>query len=232
MQRRFQQQLPKDLQQLVDRIEDHAKREIGVEVNPEPEAIDTPNPGYLAVHITECEATIRVRHLDILPPDGITHELLHIHRFWVEGAPQFRIEWPHEHVGTVVDNALEHLVIVPRQSRYPWFDAQKWARTMQHNWTRYESLTVDTDRRIHGLLGWVTSVYLGNDRDVIAYGEEKLRAAQVLEDARQFERDLGDALPMKETMVEVTLRHLRLPALGFSLAYLDAKAGLRREVPL
>lgn len=61
---------------------------------------------------------------------GVTHELLHIERYWMEHVPQLypadRRNWKN---CAQMENALEHLVIVPREADYGFDPHRHWNET-------------------------------------------------------------------------------------------------------
>ena len=87
-------QIPANVRAFLDKIEDFAGLEITFTRNPRPVSPTDPNPDGPASMTWEHRATILLRTEDI-DPQGILHELLHIHRYWVEGIPQIMPATPH-----------------------------------------------------------------------------------------------------------------------------------------
>ena len=108
----------------MNEIENFAKREIQVELDPRPVSPTEPNPDRPASQTNHNRATIFIRSEESFQPQGILHELLHIHRYWVEAVPQVmpakgdRNTDESWRITSQIENTLEHLVIVPREADY------------------------------------------------------------------------------------------------------------------
>src|SRR5258708_15989321 len=83
--------LPSKALNLLDTIENFAKKEIGF-IGEDSVPTRFKVPGYRATSpkaaVSQIVATIVLPSGDNIDPHGIVHELLHIHRYWVEGVPQ------------------------------------------------------------------------------------------------------------------------------------------------
>lgn len=79
--------LPSPSRNLLDEIERFAGVEVEFVRREEPATPTIPNPDASATEVHHDRAVISI-YRDAITPDGITHELLHIHRYWIEGVPQ------------------------------------------------------------------------------------------------------------------------------------------------
>jgi hypothetical protein len=237
----YKAQLPSNVVTLVDRIESFAKREISVAINNRPISPTSPNPDSLAARVTPTEATILLRSKDVFPPHDVLHELLHIERLWVERIPQLvPVHDPHgtrSKIATIIENALEHLVIVPREANYGFDPYPYWNQTCRRTWAEYP-WPVMTDlwqRRKACLLGWLTVSYLVNDSEVKGHVEDCLRkegqAGPIqLDEAKRFSARIGEKLVSKPQAQSAVLRFLEIPRTDFRSVRFSN--GFPEEIPL
>jgi hypothetical protein len=239
----YKAQLPRDVTTLVDRIESFAEREISVAVDNRPRSPTSANPDSLAAHVTPTSATILLRSKDVFPPHDVLHELLHIERMWVEGIPQLMPR--HDPKGTRskiaqdVENALEHLVIVPREANYGFDPYPYWNETSRRNWASYPwpALTDPWVRRKACLLGWLTVSCLVNDERVRSHVEECLRQEEKdgpvqLDEAKRFSARISEKLESKPHAQSAVLRFLEIPTADFMSVRIKVKDGTAEEIRL
>jgi len=234
MESRYRSKLTRDVRALLDRIEFETQHEVGVELNPDPSAPDSFNPEHLAVRVNEHSATILIRSDGVFPESGALHELLHIERFWLQGTPQLELDSPWTPGQSEIANALEHLVIVPRQRYYSCDDPSYWVDQMRNIWTsRWPALLtgrVDQDTiRIRAMLGWTTTVHLAPASDIVKTARDALRQSGHLTEAERFREAIVTALPRTERMAAVACDFFGIPLATCRLAYLNAIAGVRTE---
>lgn len=233
----FKTQLPPDIAKLVDDIESFARREILVEVDTRPVSPSSPNPDRLAVHVTPTEARILLRSRDVFRPHDVLHELLHIERLWVEQIPQLLpIHDPHGNRSRIagdIENALEHLVIVPREANYGFDPYPYWNETSRRNWAGYPwpTMTDPWSRRKACLLGWLTVFYLVNDSVGRCHVEECLRKEGLLEEAHRFGARIGEKLRISKPQAQsAVLRFLEIPWTDFMIVRFNN--GIPERLPL
>jgi len=240
----FKAQLPLEIVTLVDSIESFAKREISIEVNTRPPSPTSPNPDSPVTRITPTEATILLRSRDLFRQHDVLHELLHIERMWVEQIPQLmarddpRILVSHgarSKIAGDIENALEHLVIVPREANYGFDPFPYWNETSRKNWSDYPwpAMTDTWRRRKACFLGWLTVFYLVNDLEVKRHVEECLRDEGLLDEARRFSARIGEKLRVsKQQAQSAVLRFLEIPTTDFMSVRVNAKDGSHEAFPL
>jgi hypothetical protein len=232
----YKGQLPGAVATLVDRIESFTKREISVEIDSRPVSTTSPNPDRLAARITPTEAAIVLRSRDVFPAHAVLHELLHIERMWVERVPQLlpihdprgtRIK-----IATDIENALEHLVIVPREADYGFDPYPYWNETSRRNWAEYPwpAMADPWSRRKACLLGWLTVFYLVNDPGVKSHVAECLRKEGLLDEAKRFGGRIGEMLVSKPQAQSAVLRFLEIPRTDFMAVRFNN--GFPEKVPL
>lgn len=232
----FKTRLPPNIIALVDRIENFARHEIAVEVDERPVSPTSPNPDRLAARVTERDATILLRSRDVFPPHDVLHELLHIERLWVERIPQVL---PHPEANRVTDtgaieNALEHLVIVPREADYGFDPYPYWNETSRRNWQTYPwpATTNALARRWNCLLGWLTVSQLVNDDRVKEHVERSLTEEGLLDEAKKFSARIVEKLASKPQAISAALRFLKIPPADVLIVRFDIQHERYEEVPI
>jgi hypothetical protein len=236
----FKTRLPSAVQQLVDELERFADLPIHVAVNPRPASPTDPNPEHLAAEVTERSATVLIRSRDAVPAYGVLHELLHVQRFWTESIPQVmpvlgdRAPSNQWQVTSDIENALEHIVIVPREAEYGFDPFPYWNETTRTNWSRYPwpNMTDPWARRKNCLLGALTDAFLVNDPDVKQLVERGLRGEGLLAEARRFTEKIRRVLGSKPHGIATVLRFLPIPFEEVGLVGFDVKNRGRFLVPL
>lgn len=236
----YKAQLPSGVATLVDRIESFAKREISVEVDNRPRSPTSPNPDSLAARVTPTSATILLRSKDVFPLHDVLHELLHIERLWVEEIPQLvprhDPKGTRSKIATDIENALEHLIIVPREANYGFDPYPYWNETSRRNWGSYPwpAMTDPWERRKTCLLGWLTVSCLVNDEEVRSHVEECLRkeGPVLLDEAKRFSARISEKLVSKPQAQSAVLRFLEIPMTDFMIVRFKASAGTFEQLRL
>jgi hypothetical protein len=234
----YKDSLPATAQDLVDRIEGFAKREIEVVVDPLAEVSSTdPNPTRPAMTVTENWARITLP-TPSFEPNGILHEVLHIERHWVDGIPQVEPAHPDAPknnwtVTSSIENSLEHLIIVPREEQYGFNPYPYWARTERALWEKYPWPTLDPfARRMHALFGSLAVFNLSKDEELIALARHCLKQDGMLKESIRFNRLVKDVLHTKEKMLRLGVEHLGIPKAETRLRYIDIRTHRRWYAPI
>ena len=123
---------------------------------------DEPDP--LACQMSASSARILVPAEGYFPPGSVLHELLHLRRVLVEGVPRLVVAetlsdelWSPRLVDSLVaqDNALEHLVIVPREVEVLPERRAYWEAKMVRIWGDLAAgMGSPADRREAALANW------------------------------------------------------------------------------
>lgn len=137
----------------------------GIAINVEPdEELNNGGPlgqGKLRVDIETSFARLYAPSNGYLPDGAVRHEVLHVHRLHVECVPRialadsvdFAPDFERELVR--VDNALEHLVIVPVELQHHPERREHWESVMARVWAEANSQWLTPlDRRISVCLHW------------------------------------------------------------------------------
>jgi hypothetical protein len=236
MQLEFSQQLPPLAQALLVKIEAFARTEVMVKVEPRDVDPSDPNPDGPACRVDERSATIFIQDPLHFKPQGITHELLHIQRFWNEGVPQVLPKPPDDDrlkITSHIENTLEHLVIVPREAKLGFEPFAHWNQTVAANWASYPwpNMSHPWTRQKNCLLGWLTASNLVSDKAIREHVENCLRAEGLLEAAVDLQRKVGLTLKNKARAVSHVIKALNIPQTDVELVQLDILRKKRHAIP-
>ena len=221
------ERLPDQVRALLTELEEFANLSIGIELNTEPVSPTDPNPTRSAVRISHNRATIYVHSADV-SSNSILHELLHVQRYWIEKVPLMRpldesVEdnWK---VTTLIEDSLEHLIIVPREADYAYEPFSYWNRTVEVNWQNYP-WPGDTKllRRYKCLLGWLSCCSLVTDEGVKSHVESCIRKDGMLSEAERFRKKIDRTINRKPSALSATLRFLKIPRTEVKLIRFDVQ---------
>lgn len=157
--------------------------------------------------------------------NAVLHELLHLHRYWVESVPLIE---PKKDIGKNVefaanlDNDLEHLVIVPIERTYGYNPEPYWTELSKKYWQNYpwDYLPVAIKRE-QILKGWLHSPLISSEmRDTL---QTKLLSDGMLNEAERFRQRIHDLLHSKPRAVSAALRFLKIPRDEVHLVNLDIR---------
>lgn len=161
MQQNYLTRLCSDVQDFVLAIE--AATGVDVEVV-EDATLNAAGPfglGQLKVDIEAQRVHLLIPENGYFPDGAVRHELLHVHRLHVEQVPRLaladHVDWnPRLEAGLMtVDNALEHLVIVPQELNHHPERRAHWEAVMARVWTvDIPQASSELDRRIGACLHW------------------------------------------------------------------------------
>lgn len=199
-----------------------------------------PNPGRLSSSANHDAATIFTRSEDVFPPHGVLHELLHIRRYWIEAVPQVMPTRGDEdsserwRITSQIENALEHLVIVPMEADFGSDPYPYWNETVKKNWSRYPWPEIQDPwaRRAICLVGSLSARFLVNETRVRDLAESCIAKEGLLVEARRFHEKIARVLNSKPAAVSAVLRFLRIPFEEVALVAFDVRQRKRVPIPL
>lgn len=224
--------LPELSLDLLKEIEDFAGLEITFERRDEPVPATVPNPDTPTNSISHDGATISI-FKDVITPSGMTHELLHIYRYWIEAVPQVM---PIKNKGgsadngrwattSSIENALEHLVIVPMEKNYGVYDGEFWNEISRVNWGKYPwpSNTDPWSRRKDCLILWLSCMEIVTDGAVRDLARDCLVKEGHLDEAQKFHEKIMKTLMDKPKTLSTVMRFLKIPLNEVLLVTLDIR---------
>jgi len=231
--------LPDSLRRLVLDTEEAIGFEIEVVVDPGrakgvPGAADP-----MACEVEKDFARVLVAAAEQFRPCSVFHELLHIRRFLVEGAPMLVDCADYEpwtpQIGTALanqDNAFEHLVIVPRELQACPERREHWDAVMARVWEDIEAGRADeVTRRQLGLASWAFLQRVLPDSAATLRARAVLEASNNREHAERFCDELFPLLGDKAAAMRVWLELMDVPLEMASLRYFEPPSGVC-EIPL
>lgn len=236
MEQRFLDLLPLEAQELVQRIEAHTGIPIDVQRTERPPNLTLPNPYSPGAEVYADRAVILHYGEDHLDAHALVHELLHIERYWVEGVPQIvpigNATDDHWSITSSIENAIEHLAIVPRESDYGYDPYPHWNFVEGVIWGRYPwpDITHPFARRKNMLLGWLGVSILTTDAALKEHARSILARESVLGEAERFRAKIDRVKGSKVRALAATVRFLQIPPTEVALRYHDtATKSLRHE---
>jgi hypothetical protein len=240
MQPEFESRLGADVRALVRDTEQLIDAEITVTVDPKRARNSPDEPGRMGCAIDEYGAQILIGELTYFPDASVFHELQHIRRILVEGAPRLVVcedfePWSPElsTAMTQLDNNLEHLVIVPiEMQRYPDRHAY-WRNRLERLITSLEINDMQQhDRHRIAMLGLLLTEQMLPDANLRSKVVGVLRKWGIEDRAERYCAEAIAALVLKEQLVRTTFRYFELPTTVGCLEYLDSRNGSTRLMPL
>jgi len=229
--------LPDKSKALMDKVERFGRMPLQVRVHPTPLSSDNPeSPGANATHLN---AEILLPPSGNIDPRGITHELLHIHRFWVEKVPQvIPLDTTNEgnwSITGAIDNILEHRVIVPLEAQYGFDPFPERNAEAERLWRRLSQpdcdLGPDAARRA-AFLTRAGEVYVP-DEDVRELSAVVRKTMGIYDDSEEFARELDRFQNSKRRQIAIVLDSLKIPAAETRIVTIDIQGRKRRvaDVP-
>ncbi len=226
---RVRSTLPENILTLMDDLEAFAEQKIAFSVATTAPAPNDPNPDGPAAHITHLGAAIVLGSTEVIQPQGILHELLHIQRYWIEQQPRLLpastdASRSNVQITSSIDNAVEHLVIVPRESDFGFEPYSHWNATMGALWARYPwpDMLTPFARRKNTLMGWLSTDLL-TDASVVEHMRNCAAEEGLLYEAEKFRSKMRLLLADKPRMLACVVRFLGIPRSDVRLVYMDVK---------
>ncbi len=238
MQQDFRQRLTAAIRRLVEEIETFAGTEIEVRPTPAPTQATERQPKAVVLIASEQGATLLYRPEQEFPPQAVLHELLHLQRYWMERIPQLVAavdpDGEKTRIAHEIENALEHLIIIPREAGYGFNPYPAWNERARGNWGAYPwpEVTAPWARRKHGLLSYLTTSFLVTDAQLKRLADEALTEERLLVEAQKFSQKIARVLTSKERCLSTAVKFLRIPRHDAAMAYLDIRQKQLSQRPI
>ena len=227
--------LSKPLQAFVGEVEEKA----GVTIEVSPVAtLNTGGPtgqGKLEVRIETQGAWLKAPTNGYFPNGAVRHEVLHVRRILVEHVPRLAlaedVEWDPslEKELTQVDNALEHLVIVPMELQCHPDRRAHWELVMTRIWKdELPHKFSELDRRIGVCLHWTFLRHVLNHSPTLNSAIAFMDVHDLRAEADSFSDQLVSRLADKLSMVQLFFDWFsELPRARASVEYVSSVTGSR-----
>lgn len=235
MQPEYLARLAEPLRAFVGEIERKAAIDIAVVLDPRLNGGGPDGQGQLEVVIEAQRNLLCAPTNGYFPEGAVRHELLHLKRFHVDGVPKLVLadaeDWDQAFSDALgeLDNAIEHVVIVPEELRFHPERLEHWEAVMRNVCAGLPSVPVG-ERPLAVCLHWT---FL---RCVLPQSPSVEVAKQFAEKHALFETadrlaDLFQAVaPSKEKIVDLLcLSFPEIPKNRVALEYINSITGSRQE---
>jgi hypothetical protein len=181
--------------------------------------------GTLEVSIEPCRLQLFAPTNGYFPNGAVRHEVLHIHRFHVQRVPKLALsDWHRSEQGlakrlTDIDNALEHLVIVPLELELHPERKQHWEAVMSDVCGGLRSIP-EGERCLTVCLHWAFLRHVLPDSSQVRVIQEFMHEHGLLAVANDFADQLLAVLESKEEMLKVLAEAFPELKEGAAMVYL------------
>lgn len=168
-------------------------------------------------------------------PDGaVRHEILHVQRFHIEGVPKLALvdeeDWDRGFSDAMgaLDNAIEHVVIVPVELQFPPERREHWEAVMRNVCSGLPDVP-ESERRLAVCLHWTFLRHVLPDSPQFEIAKHFATKHGLLEKADHFADQFLSAAVSKEEMVRVLFQ--TFPEIQKSRAafeYINSVTGTRQ----
>ena len=187
MQSEFRNRLRPTERGLVDEIEAHTKFPITVREDA------SLSDATMRIVLEFNAATILVRSAEDFTPGGAYHELTHAAMYYLRGVPHLVVcddAWTseREHALLTLDNALEHLCIIPHEIEQFPERRERWVNVMDRHWQRIASLAEadGPSARMEALVAWVETALLDLSPRLLARARQELQRLGVADEGERL----------------------------------------------
>lgn len=168
-------------------------------------------------------------------PDGaVRHEILHVQRFHIEGVPKLALadeeEWDRGFSDAMgaLDNAIEHVVIVPEELQFHPERREHWEAVMRSVCSRLPDVP-ESERRLAVCLHWTFLRHVLPDSPQIEIAKHFATEHGLLELADHFADQFLSAAASKEEMVRVLFQTFpEMPKSRAAFEYINSATGTRQ----
>ncbi|MEJ5999712.1 hypothetical protein [Paucibacter soli] len=240
MQLEYFERLGTEAKSLADEVEQASGVEVCIRENLALAGRGPGGAGILTCDISARSIEISTPSPDYFPDGAVIHELLHAKRMLIENVPRLSgsgvsNDWGPEFESalTHLDNAIEHLVIVPDElSRTP-ARREHWEAVMKRTWeVDLPALSGQPQVKIWAFVHWAFLQHVLPDSSSVSPARELLEARGWAEEAGQFVLELTPLLQSKPELAMYCFRKFDLPVEWTALEYFDCRDGSSHLVEL
>ena len=224
MQPEYLARLSEPVQQFILEVEKDAGVEINVILAIKQNDGGTTGQGKLAVVINAQSIQLFAPTNGYFPEGGVRHEVLHVQRFHVEGVPKLSLadseEWDRSFSDALgdLDNAIEHVVIVPVELRFHPERRDHWEAVMRNVCLGLPDVP-EGERRLAVCLHWTFLRHVLPDSPLVEIVKNFAQKHTLLEMADHFADQFISAAASKEELVRLIF--LTFPEISKSRAALE-----------
>ncbi len=231
MQSEYLARLSKPVQQLVLKVEERAGVIINVILDPKQNEGGTTGQGKLAVAIKAQSIQLFAPTNGYFPDGAVRHEILHVRRFHVDGVPKLALanseEWDKSFSDALgaLDNAIEHVVIVPEELQFHPDRRKHWETVMQDVCLMLPDVPGE-ERRLAVCLHWTFLRHVLPDSPVVEIARSFAKKHALLELADHFADQFKAVAASKEELVRLLFHTFpEIPKSRAALEYINSMTG-------
>lgn len=238
MQPEYLVRLSKPVQQFVLEVEESAGVEIKVILDPKQNDGGTTGQGKLAVDIGAQSIQLFAPTNGYFPDGAVRHEVLHVRRFHVDGVPKLALvdseEWDKGFSDALgaLDNAIEHVVIVPEELQFHSDRRRHW-ETVMHDVCSALPDVPESERGLSVCLHWTFLRHVLPDSPVVEIAGRFAKKHALLELTNDFADRFNAVAASKEELVRLVFHTFpEIPRNRAALEYINSMTGVRqRPIP-
>lgn len=237
MQSEYLDRLSDSVRQFVIDVEEAAGVDINVILDPKQNEGGTTGQGKLAVTINAQSVQIFAPTNGYFPDGAVRHETLHVQRFHVAGVPKLVLadeaDWNNSVADGLasLDNAIEHIIIVPVELQHHPERRNHWEVMMQNICQELPSVP-ESERSLSVCLHWTFLKRALPDSPSIDIVKNFAKQHGLLEVADEFANRFMSLATSKEELVRlIFLTFPSLPKNRAALEYINSVTG-SRQIPI
>ncbi|MBB5393816.1 MULTISPECIES: hypothetical protein [unclassified Herbaspirillum] len=231
MQPEYLARLNEPVQQFVLDVEEGAGVEINVILDSKQNEGGTTGQGKLAVVIDAKSIQLFAPTNGYFPDGAVRHEVLHVRRFHVEGVPKLALadseEWDKGFSDALgaLDNAIEHIIIVPEELQFHSDRRKHWETVMQRVCSELPHVP-EGERCLAVCLHWTFLRHVLPDSPVVEIARSFANKHALLELADHFADRFKAVAASKEKLVHLLFHTFpEIPKNRVALEYINSVTG-------
>jgi hypothetical protein len=234
MQVDFLARLDEPVRSFVTEVEQSAGIEITVRLSPELNHGGPLGTGNLAIEIEHRRVELLAPTNGYFPNGGVRHELLHVQRFHIAGVPKLVLSdeenWDEPFADALVglDNAIEHIVIVPLELQLHPERRDHWEIILNRVLLDLTHVP-KAELKLACCMHWTFLRHVLPDSTQIKIAKDFLNQTALLESADDFADQFLSMLDCKENMFGLICRIFPdYPSSRVAFEYLNSITGTRQ----
>jgi hypothetical protein len=234
MQPEYLARLSGSVQEFIRQVEKQSRLEIEVSLESQLNNGGPLGLGNLEVDITDRRIQLFAPSNGYFPDGAVRHEVLHVQRFHVEGVPKLAIanevSWDEGLRDGLarLDNAVEHIVIVPQELQFHPERRLHWEAVMSHIVSELPFVP-EGERRLAACLHWAFLRHALPDSPQVESARRFLHEHALAEVADAFADQFLSATTDKEEMVRILfLTFPEIPKDRAAFEYVNSVTGTRQ----
>jgi hypothetical protein len=237
MQFEYFSRLTRPVQEFVSTVEQGANIDIQVVLDAKLNSGGPTGQGKLAIVIEAQYVRLFAPTNGYFPDGAVRHEVLHVKRFHIDGVPKLALadaeDWDKAYSDGLgdLDNAIEHIVIVPEELQFHPDRREHWEAVMSNVCSELH-LIPESERCLAGSLHWAFLRHVLPDSPHLEVARNFLIQHALLEIAEKFEKKFLSVISNKEEMIQVLFLFFpEIPKNRVALEYINSLTG-NHQIPI